>query len=106
MPEPHDRDDLVANSGDADALSNTPETISLAWPAAGRSSVAIPRTIGNVKIGEEIGRGGMGIVHHGWDTVLHRTVAVKFLLAISTDKDNPQFDRFFGGARAEAAVKH
>ena len=106
MPEPHDRDDLVANSGDADTVSNTPETISLAWPAAGRSSVAIPQTIGNVKIGEEIGRGGMGIVHHGWDTVLHRTVAVKFLLAISTGKHNPQFDRFFGGARAEAAVKH
>ncbi|MCH8149653.1 MAG: serine/threonine protein kinase, partial [Planctomycetes bacterium] len=38
--------------------------------------------------------------------MLHRTVAVKFLLAISTDKDSPQFDRFFGGARAEAAVKH
>ena len=44
-----------------------------------RKSFTAPADLGNVKIDQEIGRGGMGVVFRGWDEVLHRDVAVKFL---------------------------
>lgn len=104
MPEPPKRP--TAEDG-SDANTVTPrETISLEWRGAKRKSVSIPRAVGRVKIGDELGRGGMGIVFRGWDPVLHRTVAVKFLPGVSVQADSPQFAQFFGGARAEAAVRH
>jgi len=40
----------------------------------------IPRKLGSIRVVDELGRGGMGVVFTGWDEVLHRPVAVKFLL--------------------------
>ncbi len=93
--------------GDAGkAPGEAPKTVTVGWPAAGRDGVDIPAAVGNVRLGQEIGRGGMGVVLRGWDEVLHRQVAVKFLLGAAADKDDPHLARFFGGARAEAAVRH
>lgn len=90
---------------DALTLTHTPpSSFGAGVPAA--CEVTLPRSIGNVTVQEEIGRGGMGVVFRGWDGVLHRTVAVKFLPAIASTKDDPQFNQFFGGARAGAAVNH
>ncbi len=71
-----------------------------------REGITLPPNVGNVRVDAEIGRGGMGVVHRGWDAVLHRPVAVKFLLNAATDTNDPHFERFIAGARAEAAVRH
>lgn len=52
-----------------------------------------------------LGRGGMAEVHDGWDTRLHRPVAVKLLYpAFATDTDMRR--RFEEEARAAAALNH
>ncbi len=70
------------------------------------AQVVIPSALGAVRLGREIGRGGMGVVYLGRDTVLDRDVAVKFLLNAVTGEDDPGFARFLEGARAAAAVRH
>src|SRR4051794_35248681 len=40
-----------------------------------------PESVGRCRIGEEIARGGMGMIYRGRDTLLERDVAVKVLLA-------------------------
>ena len=66
----------------------------------------VPRQLGNLRLGDEIGRGGMGVVVQAWDEVLRRAVAVKFLLGAVPTEGDPHFEQFLLGARAEAAVRH
>lgn len=101
--------DTSANNTEGDAstsITSALRTVPTAWPLDSGYEVAIPRVVGNVRIDREIGRGGMGVVFRGWDELLHRQVAIKFLLGASVEEDDPHFERFFGGARAEAAVSH
>ena len=113
MPQDHDNQSSSPGKNvspgdqhDALTITHTPTTISIVPAGVDVGEITLPRSIGNVTIQGEIGRGGMGVVFHGRDAVLHRAVAVKFLLTVATQEDDPQFNRFFGGARAEAAVKH
>jgi len=62
--------------------------------------------LGHIEVGDEIGRGGMGIVCNGWDGLLQRRVAIKFLTGVVTSDSDPSFQQFLEGARAEAAVRH
>jgi predicted ATPase len=39
----------------------------------------LPETVGKYRLGDEIGRGGMGQVVKGWDQVINRQVAIKIL---------------------------
>lgn len=66
----------------------------------------VPRRLGSVRLTQEIGRGGMGVVWLGRDELLGRDVAVKFLLNIVTGTDDPGFVRFMDGARAATAARH
>ena len=61
--------------------------------------------IGPYEVIEVIGRGGMGIVLRGYDSKLHRVVAVK-LLAPVLASDATARRRFLREARAAAAVSH
>ena len=61
---------------------------------------------GRYRIGQVIGRGGMSTVHRATDTVLHREVAVKVLLAALAEQDPVHVTRFEREARAAAALRH
>ncbi len=83
----------------ADTRSASPRGVS-------SSEIAIPRQLGPVRLLRELGRGGMGTVWLGEDRLLHRGVAVKFLLNAVSGTDDPGFVRFLEGARAAATVQH
>ncbi len=60
---------------------------------------------GKYRLGDQIGRGGMGTVFRALDELLDREVAVKFLLP--QFQADPSFsDRFAQEARALASVQH
>ncbi len=85
------------------------ETITLAVPADAAipaTQTVIPRKLGSISLGEEIGRGGMGVVYRGWDVVLRRDVAVKFLPRAASVPDDPAIARFIEGARAVVGARH
>lgn len=85
------------------------ETVTLtraATPGRAVVEVEIPRELGSIRLVREIGRGGMGVVWLGHDTMLDRDVAVKFLLGAEAGSDDPGFTRFLEGAQAAAAVRH
>ena len=66
---------------------------------------ATPKRLGSIDIGEEVGRGGMGVVYRGYDPDLQRDVAVKCLSAHLTLSPE-QVERFMREARAVAKLQH
>ncbi len=73
-----------------------------AW---GGSQTLGPIDSGRYELRDEIGRGGMGIVHLAWDLELERPVAIKFLPAELAS--NPSSVKMFRQeARAAAAMNH
>lgn len=72
----------------------------LAGPGGG-----ISQELGSVKLIEVVGRGASGVVYRGYDQVLGRPVAVKFLIRLAGTGSTSQ-QRFLDEARAAAAVRH
>ena len=66
----------------------------------------MPRRIGNVKLGDELGRGTGGVVFAGYDTVINRKVAVKLLGGAPDAGGESELNRFVEGVRSAASVKH
>jgi eukaryotic-like serine/threonine-protein kinase len=64
-----------------------------------------PSKIGRYEIIERVGRGGMGVLYRGRDTVLEREVAIKLMSAdfLSDEQARP---RFYREARAAAKLQH
>src|SRR6478752_1368171 len=82
-----------------------------AWAAApellreGPESTLTGRRIGSYEVGEEVGRGGMGVVYAARDVRLGRPVALKMLPA-AFSRDGQARERLLREARAAAALSH
>jgi serine/threonine protein kinase len=63
------------------------------------------RQLGNYRIEEQIGRGGMGVVYRAVDSKLSRSVAIK-VLPEECARDPERRSRFEREARALAALNH
>jgi serine/threonine protein kinase len=61
------------------------------------------QTLGKYRITKRLGIGGMGVVYLGYDSVLHRSVAVKML---NPGSDSATVERFLREARAAARLSH
>lgn len=68
--------------------------------------VEIPRRVANVKVGEMLGEGTGGVVFTGFDDVLGRRVAVKFLHRRRGTLNPAALTELANGIRAAARVKH
>ncbi len=81
------------------------EGITSPEPESRWRSLRLPVEIGDYRLEEEIGRGGMGVVFRARQISLNRTVAVKMILrgrlASTTD-----ISRFLSEARATAKLEH
>ena len=63
------------------------------------------RTLGNYRVLDKIGQGGMGAVYLGEHVLIGRKVAIKVLLP-EVASDQSRLRRFFNEARASAQVRH
>jgi eukaryotic-like serine/threonine-protein kinase len=63
------------------------------------------RTLGNYRVLEKVGQGGMGAVYLGEHRIIGRRVAIKVLLP-EVASDQSRLKRFFNEARASAQVRH
>jgi serine/threonine-protein kinase len=67
--------------------------------------VTNPSKIGRYEIIERVGRGGMGAVYRGRDTILDREVAIK-VMSSDFAADETSRPRFYREARAAAKLQH
>ena len=96
---------LLAYEGQADGLLESPEWKSVGAAELAASEMASGSQLGAFRIGELLGRGGMGEVYRATDTRLNRDVAIKVLPAEYTQRDQ-WLSRFQHEARALASFSH
>ncbi len=75
-------------------------------PALGKSIGLIGETIGNYRVVEPLGEGGMGTVFRVEHVVLGRSYALKVLRSKAFDRDPNAAQQFVREARAAARVRH
>ena len=66
----------------------------------------IGSTLGNYRVDEKIGVGGMGEVYRATDLRLGRTVAIKTLTAVSAEAQREALARFLREAKAQSRLQH
>ena len=65
-----------------------------------------PERIGRYQILERVGKGGMGVLYRGVDSVLDREVAIKVMLVDFSDDTEQMRPRFYREAQAAARLQH
>ncbi|MEZ6127138.1 MAG: protein kinase [Planctomycetaceae bacterium] len=112
MTAPSDDSNSEIDSGQVKGADSSEEaTVIGSHPTADQHQLdvtsAVPpiKRMGKYAIGEEIGRGGMGVVWKAFDPDLQRTVAVKELAAHLAQNSTSR-RRFRREARAAAAINH
>ena len=65
----------------------------------------IGRSLSHYRVGEELSRGGMGVVYRALDVKLEREVALK-VLPPELVRDEERKHRFLQEAKAAASLKH
>ncbi|MBX3400960.1 MAG: serine/threonine protein kinase [Gemmataceae bacterium] len=90
----------------AHTMVQTGEAPTTATPAplAAMDPLSLGR-IGDYEIQDKLGEGGMGAVYRGYDTQLHRNVAIKLLLP-EYSANREARERFLREARSAAAISH
>jgi serine/threonine protein kinase/Tfp pilus assembly protein PilF len=103
-------EEMIQNSGDADILGRPALAGFASTHASGRDSGILPadrilpgQTIQQYRLLERIGSGGMGEVFLAEDTILHRRVALKFLIP---REDATLVPDILAEARSAAALDH
>ena len=66
----------------------------------------IGSTLGNYRVDEKIGAGGMGAVYRATDLRLGRTVAIKTLTAVSAESQRESLARFLREAKVQSRIQH
>jgi serine/threonine-protein kinase len=101
VPDPH-RTETAAPAPLTPSLADTADT------APGGPTRAVPSdalAVAGYELGEEIGHGGMGVVHRARDRELDREVAVKILLPKYASGSSTA-KRFVDEARITAQLQH
>ncbi len=78
-------------------------------PLLGQAGTATPPSIGKYRVDGIIGRGAVGIVYRGYDTVISRPVAIKTLrheVLETVDDKNGLLARFSSEARSAGRCQH
>src|ERR1700751_2152239 len=78
-------------------------TRSLAWPL--RRKRLIGQMLGHCRVIAKLGEGGMGVVYHAYDEVLHRDVAVK-VVRKDPDQKSASGKSLLQEARASSSLAH
>ena len=68
------------------------------------ADTGIPEEFDGYRLVKPIGKGGMGVVYLGYDTLIERPVAIKFISSASPDPEVKR--RFLVEARAAARLQH
>lgn len=72
----------------------------------GNMSSLTGKTLGNYRVMEQIGRGGMATVYKAYQPSLERYVAIKIIHELLAAQDEQFFKRFQREAKAVAALRH
>jgi predicted Ser/Thr protein kinase len=105
MSDPSGPGDETQSLGDKTLADHRPIEDRLKTPGSG-AGAAKKFSIPEVELGEELGRGGMGVVFKGRQPYLDRKVAVKLLLTQQASNPQQFIDRFRREAKILASLAH
>lgn len=96
---------MLPGRDSAGPLPRPPPPAAAAGDSRQAGAFATPTAVGRYLLGGEIGRGGVGVVHEGWDAQLEREIAIKMLL--EEHRGNPVvIRRFLAEARITSRLQH